>query len=368
MVWQRFKRIFGHDSIAEPPPEMPWIKAEDNPWHVPVLFIGPCTQTLTSWSKEKSEAQNAMSFPGDDGKEFIGKAPKKARHVNLNLSYRIEPKLYDGVLFTPRAMEDKWALFYHQRQIIFVRSWLREVHAVADVVEGHGQIEIKSLSGALTRRSRSFDVRALDFILRSHALREKYPAPLPSLLAYSPTSAVTWCMSVFGQSAEFATHHAFPREVPTKPLRTDSLLHLATAKQDFSAIDQCLSAGFPIDLLASDGFPPLQWAPNAEMIDFLLQRGSPIDVRSAEGATPLMTVVQQPNLQIASYLLERGADPNACDVRGFTALHRAAELGEIKLVRLLLDHGAEADIEADGHTPRSLAKGKGHSAIIDLFR
>ena len=80
-----------------------------------------------------------------------------------------------------------------------------------------------------------------------------------------------------------------------------------------------------------------------------------------------MNAVQERSIEMVTLLLDRGADPNARDTRGFTALHRAAELGELRIVQLLLDRGAYPPGEAEGHTPQSLAQGRGHTAIVNLL-
>jgi len=96
----------------------------------------------------------------------------------------------------------------------------------------------------------------------------------------------------------------------------------------------------------------------------LLDRGANVDVRAVEGTTPLMVAAQNGCTDAAAYLLQRGADPDARDNRGFTALHRAAEVGFEEIVRLLLDHGADAGVNAQGHTPLSLARSQKRTAII----
>jgi len=67
------------------------------------------------------------------------------------------------------------------------------------------------------------------------------------------------------------------------------------------------------------------------------------------------------------FLLDHGADVNARDRRGFTALHRAAELGHLDVLRELLDRDALPNQVAEGHTPRSLAEGRGHRKIVALL-
>lgn len=99
----------------------------------------------------------------------------------------------------------------------------------------------------------------------------------------------------------------------------------------------------------------------------LLDRGSPVDVRSSEGVTPLMNAVESHASDRFSFLIEHGADVKACDRRGFSALHRAAERGHLEMARMLLDHGASPSLDAEGHTPRSLAEARGETSVVALL-
>ncbi len=80
-----------------------------------------------------------------------------------------------------------------------------------------------------------------------------------------------------------------------------------------------------------------------------------------------MNAVQNQKPEHITYLLSQGARVNARDRRGFTALHRAAEMGYMEGVQLLLGHGASPQVEAQGHTPGSLAGGREESAISALL-
>jgi hypothetical protein len=339
---------------------------------VPVLDVRPVTLGMISTSKDPKCAQNAVSFGNEDGTCFIGARPPVDRTTPVRLRYHIDRVLADGVLYAPEAMEQKWALFHHGSRILCVRSWLRQVEATAEVRVADGWAEVTAVQGVFAAEDEApaFTERVLDYLLRSHALGQVFPAPLPPGMEQNPGGAALWCMSRFGSLALVATPHPVPGGPPEQPLRTDSLLHIAVARGDTTAAGALLDGGLPVDLLARDGLAPLHWAgaqQGTAVGEFLLARGSPVDVRSAEGATPLMNAVQGRSVPLATWLLERGADPNAADGRGFTSLHRAAEMGLVELVQLLLGRGARPDVEAQGHTPRSLAQGRGETAILELL-
>lgn len=373
MAWDRLKRFLGRKGENSPQtPELSWIEATANPWGVRVLDVRPVTLAMLSTSTDPQCAANAVSFEQDDGASFIGDEPPVRRVAEASLRFPIDRILADGVLFVPREMEHKWALFYHAGRVICVRSWLRKVQVVACVELHQDYVEIAEVRGTfgMENEEPEFTRRVLDYLLRSHALDTVYPAPLPINVEADPKAAAMWCMSMFGNRALFATPYRFDRQDPDRPLRTHSLLHIAVARGSVSAIEGYLAAGLPIDLLAGDGLAPLHWAlasDDAAIMTLLLDRGSPVDVRSREGATPLMTAVQGASVSKVCFLLDHGADVNARDGRGFTPLHRAAEMGHQEVLRVLLDRGALPNVEAEGHTPRSLAEGRGNGEIVAVL-
>lgn len=373
MAWDRLKRLFGgKGKHASSIPTVSWIEAADNPWGVRLLDVRPLTLTMTSLTTDLRCATNAVSFGQVDGRGFIGEEPTSKRVVEASLLFPIDRMLADGVLYIPREMEHKWAIFYHRGEIICVRSWLRQVQIVARVVHRHDLIEITQVGGRFgdIGERPEFTIRTLDYLLRSHALNADYPVPLPPGMESNPKNAAMWCMSMFGNRALFAAPVSPHRADPELPLRTHSLLHIAVARGNVSEIEDHLSAGVPIDLLDADGLAPLHWAlacNDSSMMGLLLNKGSPVDVRSAEGATPLMTAVQGGSIEKVSLLLQQGADVDARDLRGFTSLHRAAEMGKLDFVKLLLESGAAPNPEAAGFTPRSCAERGNHADIVAIL-
>lgn len=351
--------------------QIPWIAA-DNPWGVPVLDVRPVTLGMLSASKDPQVASNALSYGGEDGHSFAGLPPAVDRTVEASLVFAIDRVLADGVLFTPQAMEDKWAVFVIDGRITCVRSWLRKVWVTADVRQAGDTAVVGPIHGAFidADEAPALTVALLDCLLRNHALREVWPVPLPPGLAEDPRSAALWCMSMFGRRAMVATPHQVPRVQPVAPLRTHSRLHVALVQGNLEGAARELARGVPIDLCAADGLTTLQWAAtrdDVEAMAWLLAHGCPVDARSAEGATALMNAVQGRRPVYVRWLLDHGADPNARDARGFTALHRAAEMGERESAELLLARGAAAEVEAAGHTPRSLARAREEHEIVALL-
>ena len=267
MAWEWLKRRLGRKVAAEEAgnrdfPPVGWLGPADNPWGMPVLDVRRTTQGMISTTEDPQCAANALSFGQDDGTGFIGVDPPVARQVRARLRFRIDRMLADGALFIPQEMEHKWALYFHRRRIICIRSWSRCVKTVSDVRFDGDFVEVTAIRGIFGSEDEEpdFTIRVLDFLLRSHALDMVYPAPLPHGIEQVPADAALWCMSWFGNRAHFATPHALAGSPPEQPLRTYSLLHIAVARGDSSQVERLLDAGVPVDLWAGDGLAPLQWA------------------------------------------------------------------------------------------------------------
>lgn len=162
-----------------------WLPARETPWPVDVLDVHAVTGSLTSMTSDPQMAANAVSYRGDDGLEFGGQEPPVARLVPVSLRYRVDGGLADGVMFAPETMEHKWAVFHRDQALLFVRSWQRRVFVVA-------------------RTQPDGDVG-------------------PDLRA-----AALAAFGMFGGFAQFATPYRFTAPSPESPLRSDSLLHIAS--------------------------------------------------------------------------------------------------------------------------------------------
>ena len=201
-------------------PEIPSIEAAETPWGVPVLDVRAVTQHMISTSADPECAANALSFGQDDGSGFAADEPASPRVIGALIPFRVEGPLPDGALFRPGAMEHKWAIFHRSGRILFVRSWTRKLHVIAELTPYEGYVEITRIRGVFTDAEESplFTTMVVDFLLRSHALGMVYPAPLPEGMEQSPVEAAMWCFQMFGNRALCATHAIIPIHMPEKAL------------------------------------------------------------------------------------------------------------------------------------------------------
>lgn len=349
---------------------LPWIEADQNPWKVRLLDLRQISLKMLSTSKDPEMAENALSYGEEDGLVFLEQEAKTVRSIETNFSFPSEDKLERGVFFIPSKMEHKWAIYYHENKILFIRSWLREVHVIAETVQENKQLVVTKIHGEFTEdESPEFTEAMLKFLIYSHGLGEVVPAPIPEDLQESTDAAGLWAFSTYGNMAHFAHFESDINHQIQGVLRSHSLLHIAIARGDMDKIKAELENGANINALAGDGLSTLQWAISDDLsiLKFLLQAGADPNVESFEGATPIMNAVQSDKMEHLQLLIAHGADVNKPDNRGFTALHRAAEMGHIEMVKELLKQGADKTVEAEGHTALSLAEIGENAEIIEVL-
>ncbi len=277
---------------AEKKVELTWIEPSDNPWNVKLLDLRPITLGVLSTSSDPKMAENAVSYGNEDGKIFWGVSPKNAKTVKSRLAYPIDAPLQPGVLFAPKAMKQKWAVFFDGVNIIFVRSWQREVQVIAKTRQENNQLIIETIVGEFKEDDSPESTNAvLNFLLISHAMNEIVPTPLPKELESVPETAGYWAFSLYGNFAHFGVFDETFLSTPTSRLRTLSLLHIAAAQDKLGDIVNLAGSLKNLDYLGNDGNSPLHWslvAKTPAAMKKLLELGADPNVRSDEGATPLM--------------------------------------------------------------------------------
>lgn len=350
--------------------QLKWVAPNQNPWQVQLLDLRPISETMLSTSKDSRMASNAISYKQEDGLVFLNQSPKSEKTIESNLSFPIDSKLERGVLFIPSTMENKWAIYFHQDKILFIRSWLREVFVVAETVQENKQLLVHKIHGTFTgEESKEFTESVLTFLMHSHVLQETVPAPIPKELIGNTDTAGLWAFSTYGNMAHFGHFEEALHFSTTSKIRSHSLLHIAIARGILSEIKKELAHGANINAIAADGLSTLQWAIAAdpEILAYLLREGANPNIESVEGATAIMNTVQSNKMEHFKLLIAHKGEVNKQDKRGFTALHRAAEMGHIDMLKELLKHGADKALEAEGHTAISLARVRNHKEIIELL-
>ena len=367
-----FSRFFRKkDTPIQEENPLPWIAPEDNPWQIKLLDLRPVADTMLSTSKDPQMAQNAVSYGSEDGIVFLGQPPLIPVDISANLTFPVDERLYPGVLFTPEVMEHKWAIYFHDDKLIFVRSWTRQVHVIAHTRQENGVLIVERITGSFNEEKPAHTLSIVQFLMTGYVRNQIVPAPLPEDMKDSTRAAAMWSFSMFGKVAKIGVFDEQFRAQSEVPVRSHTMLHIATARGDLAAINDLHQKGYNLDACAGDGLTVLHWSSAADdtaVMEHLLSLGANPDARSVEGATTLMNAVQSDRLDVLQILVKAGADVNAQDDRGFTALHRAAEMGHLEVAKALLAAGADKHVVAQGHTPISLAEARQEAAMIQLLR
>lgn len=153
----------------------------------------------------------------------------------------------------------------------------------------------------------------------------------------------------------------------------ETVLTSAAKRGDAKVLEALIAAG--ADIRASGGFQgrsPLAWAAeegSVEAVACLLKHGAGEDAKSLN--TALFNAAVRGPASAVRLLLEHKADPKIpSGFAGYTPLMGAvySENLDAEIVKLLLEHGGDVKAKAaTGDTALSLARKRGHTAIVELL-
>ena len=148
-------------------------------------------------------------------------------------------------------------------------------------------------------------------------------------------------------------------------------LHIASQCNSASCIPLLIDSGADVNAVTNEGFTALHIASfknSASCIPLLMDGGADVNAVSNEGFTALHIASQFNSASCIPLLIDGGADVNVVNNDGFTALHTASYCNSLESVLSLTASGADTTmVSGGGKTALDLARGKGHTAIVDLL-
>lgn len=148
-------------------------------------------------------------------------------------------------------------------------------------------------------------------------------------------------------------------------------LHIASACNDYDAIERFVTQGGNIDLPDESGKTALHWAcmvGNLQTAQFLRNHNAHLEAKDSNGFTPLHTACRKECSAVAEFLISEGAEVEPVCSKGLTPLHWACVQESSKTVKFLLSKGARADCTSkNGKTPLFLARKLGNEELISLL-
>jgi hypothetical protein len=371
-----------------------------------VLDIGGVTQNMLSTTKDPANAARAISWgtATDDALPAV-KVGDDVAIARCSLSYPVAPKLPDGLLFAPSAMEEKWALFHRGGSVIAVRSWTAQVGAVARGAVAGDRLVIDQLTTVPGSLGPFGDpVAVFDWLVRSHALGQQLPLPVAEDEIDDVAMAPLALFSAFGRMAIWAATSWAP-PAPERPLRVHGAVLQAVRRADLAEVQALLARGADPDVPSPiEGYTALHVAmvkADAVAVRALLGAGASARARTDRGMDPIgIGIVHGAPPALLEELVAAGGDLGGVNVddfglvhaaaetnrpeivdwlvahrlgletrtkRGFTPLHIACGLGHADAARALVAAGADTAAPSPSGTPREIAEAGNHAAIVDLL-
>lgn len=367
--WKKLWNRKGGQSTSEEkqPTKAKWLAADDpgNPFGVELLDL-MVTQMLMATTSDPAAAERSVSWGTSTGAELDVSVVADRPAIECAIRLPIDRSLPDGLLFTPASMDEKWVIAWRQGQIIAARSWTGGVEAIGEArIEGSTLIveRIRALEsshllvfGALPQ--------TFEWLLRSHALREKLPFPADddgaAMLENVPLSAFTGFGNVI-----FCAAKTWQPPPPSKPLRSDGRIIPAIRAGTLDEIERAVAAGDDIDAPSTfAGYTALHVAVvrgEAQLLERLLALGADPNRRADKGMFALgIAIVHQAPADVFAVLERTGVDLFAANDDGFNALHAACEAGNAWAIHWLVERGHSLESRTKrGHTPLQIACGLG---------
>ncbi len=343
-----------------------WIDAdsEENLFGVRLVNLMQNLQLLSTSQKE-SEAATAISWrPGQHERLAI---QKSGDGIPCDLRYPIGSCLPDGMLFIPRAMEDKWVIAWRDGAVVFARSWSGETMVTADAILEDQELRIHRLYIEEEMLSAFGDpVTVVDWIMRSHAMEERLPLPVDEDVADFLYSVPLMAMNVFGHRL-FCAGIDYSMPQPSGLLYSDGEVAAAVYNDDVETIRRVASATAWQTPTRHEGAPPLVLAStlgHTDLCRVMLELGADVNMENARGGNALQAgIVSRCGTDHAAMLLASGARTDDANEDGFTAVHAAAEVDDADMIRFLAGHGANIEAQTNaGFRAIHIAAGLGHQA------
>jgi ankyrin repeat protein len=118
--------------------------------------------------------------------------------------------------------------------------------------------------------------------------------------------------------------------------RTPPLIH-AVKNNLFDIYKILIANGADVNLTNLNGFTPLMYASDIEIVKDLIKHGAYVNAKSTYRETALTLKYESENIELIKCLIENGADVNIKDYEGKSLLLKAFKYDNIELVTYLIE-------------------------------
>jgi hypothetical protein len=181
-----------------------WLEPQENPFGIRVLDCRPMAEHWISTTKDPEAIRFLFSTESLSGTQFCGQRPENSSQFECELVYPLSTTLPDGAVFLAGEMEDKWNVYHFAGVVYFVRSWNGKLRYTATLARSKSELRVVELAACVDDPfcNESITVSAVDFLIRSHVLRQVAPHPVPPL----PTTEqiAIWSFAEYGRRGLYA--------------------------------------------------------------------------------------------------------------------------------------------------------------------
>jgi hypothetical protein len=374
-IWGKRDKGSGEDKNSRPAEKAKWLAADDpgNPFGFELLDL-MVTQHVIATSQDRDVAARSVSWGASSGAELDCVAARERPATECTIRLPIDRSLSDGLLFMPTSMDEKWVIAWRHGTIIAARSWTGAVDTIADARIDGSTLVIERIRAIESSPLVMFGdlPDTFEWLLRSHALREKLPFPVNSTGAAMFENVPLSAFAAFG-NVIFCAAKSWQPPSPSRPVRSDGRVIRAVRGGKLDEIERAIADGEDVDAAGTyGGYTAFHLAVvrgEAETAARLAALGADPNRRVDKGMFALgMAIVHKAPPEVFAVLERVGVDLFGTNDDGYNALHAACEVGNAWAVRWLVErgHGLEARTKR-GHTPLQIACALGHLAAAQAM-
>jgi hypothetical protein len=185
-----------------------WIEASESPFGIRVLDCRSVAYNMVSTTGDPKVAAKFTELRNSTGRHLRGSLPLQPLHADSFLKYPALGRVDGTHLFAAQVMEDKWDIFLLDGYLYFARSWTGDLIFRAKVNPSDSGIIISSIDAntQTVKGDRSLAIRQVDFLFKSHLLRQEVPHPLPGNFPADPQQIAAYSFHWFGRWGSYATY------------------------------------------------------------------------------------------------------------------------------------------------------------------
>jgi len=188
-------------------PELNWIPREESPFKLRVLDVRSFTLSMVASPADRKLAERFIELRTSNGRQYAGKRPDDAMHIDCQLRYPHGGPTRDGPLVMAKEMEDKWDVFLFDNELYFTRSWtgVLAYKARIDFLDTNAIVSSIDAVSQNVRGGSWLGICAVDFLVKSLLYRRLAPHAVPPAIPNDEMGIAAFSFQEYGRWAAYAS-------------------------------------------------------------------------------------------------------------------------------------------------------------------